>query len=126
MFKQVGVLSGGEKSRLAFARMLLRRGNLLLLDEPTNHLDLVYQKQTFELIAAWLKTPGRAVISVVHDLSLAKAYGTRGLLLDGGKTVACGEIDEVFAPEYINKAYAMDVPAWMRRMLAQWQEEETK
>ena len=49
-----------------------------------------------------------------------------GLLLDGGQTAAIGEIDAVFAPEHINKAYAMDVPAWMRRMLAQWQEEEIR
>lgn len=124
--QNVLTLSGGELQRTFLAQIFAQNPRVLLLDEPTNHLDLVYQKQTFELIAAWLKTPGRAVISVVHDLSLAKAYGTRGLLLDGGKTLACGGIDEVFAPEYINKAYAMDVPAWMRRMLAQWQEEETK
>ena len=124
--QNVLTLSGGELQRTFLAQLFAQDPRVLLLDEPTNHLDLVYQKQMFELISEWVKTPGRAVVSVVHDLSLARAYGTRGLLLDGGTTVAYGAIEEVFAPEYINKAYAMDVPAWMRRMLAQWQEEETK
>ena len=121
--QNVLTLSGGELQRTFLAQLFAQNPRVLLLDEPTNHLDLVYQKQVFELIAEWLKTPGRAVVSVVHDLSLARAYGTHALLLDGGKAVAQGKIDAVFAPEYINKAYAMDVPAWMRRMLAQWKEE---
>ncbi|MCE5187968.1 MAG: ABC transporter ATP-binding protein [Eubacteriales bacterium] len=124
--QNVLTLSGGELQRTFLAQIFAQNPRVLLLDEPTNHLDLVYQKQTFELITEWLKTPGRAVVSVVHDLSLAKAYGTRGLLLDGGKTIVCGETGEVFAPEYINHAYSMDVAAWMRRMLAQWQEEGTR
>lgn len=67
-----------------------------MLDEPSNHLDIVYQKQILELIRNWSHREKRAVISVVHDLSLAKAYGTHALLLDRGSVVAQGEIDEVF------------------------------
>jgi ABC-type cobalamin/Fe3+-siderophores transport systems, ATPase components len=71
----------------------------------------------------WLKTPGRAVVSVVHDLSLARAYGTRALLLNHGCTAAQGSIDEVFAPERLNDVYAMDVADWMRGLLAQWKDD---
>lgn len=121
--QNVLTLSGGELQRTFLAQLFAQNPRVLLLDEPTNHLDLVYQKQTFELIAGWLKTPGRAVVSVVHDLSLARAYGTRALLLDGGRAVASGAMDEVFSPGFLDQAYHMDVSAWMRKLLNQWPEE---
>ena len=122
--QNVLTLSGGELQRTFLAQLFAQNPRVLLLDEPTNHLDLVYQKQVFELISEWLKTPGRAVVSVVHDLSLARAYGTQALLLDEGKIIAYGEIERVFSKDNLNMAYAMDVSAWMRRLLSQWREEE--
>ena len=62
------------------------------------------------------------MISVVHDLSLARAYGTRALLLDHGQVVVDGTMAEVFSDEVLNRVYGMDVRAWMGRMLAQWKE----
>ena len=120
--QNVLTLSGGELQRTFLAQLFAQNPRVLLLDEPTNHLDLVYQKQVFELIRTWLKTPGRAVVSVVHDLSLARAYGSHALLLDGGKTLSYGSIGDVFAPENLDQAYHMDVSAWMRGLLSQWQE----
>ena len=119
--QSVLTLSGGELQRTFLAQVLAQRRQLLLLDEPTNHLDLVYQKQVFELVGEWLRTPGRAVVSVVHDLSLAKAFGTRALLLDHGKTAAMGPVGEVLCPEKLDGVYNMDVSAWMRKMLGQWE-----
>ena len=86
-------LSGGELQRTFLAQVFAQDPKLLLLDEPTNHLDLVYQKQVFGLIADWVKQPGRAVVSVVHDLSLARAFGSDALLMHKGKTVAQGHVD---------------------------------
>ena len=119
--QSVLTLSGGELQRTFLAQVLAQRPQLLLLDEPTNHLDLVYQKQVFELVGEWLRTPGRAVVSVVHDLSLAKAFGTRALLLDHGKIAATGPVGEVLCPEKLDGVYNMDVSAWMRKMLGQWE-----
>ncbi len=113
-------LSGGELQRTFLAQVFAQDPKLLLLDEPTNHLDLVYQKQVFELIEKWLQTPGRAVISVVHDLSLAKAYGTKVLLMNRGRKVACGPAVEVLVPEHLDPVYQMNVSGWMRQMLGQW------
>ena len=118
--QSVLTLSGGELQRTFLAQVFAQGPRCLLLDEPTNHLDLVYQKQIFALIGEWLGTPGRAVVSVVHDLSLAKAYGTHALLLNRGKTVACGEAAAVMRPETLNAVYGMDVADWMRTMLGQW------
>lgn len=122
--QSVLTLSGGELQRTFLAQVFAQDPKLLLLDEPTNHLDLVYQKQVFALISQWLKTPGRAVVSVVHDLSLAKAFGTNALLMHKGRTIAVGAVDKVLSSDKLDPVYGMDVYDWMRTMLAQWKTEE--
>ena len=114
-------LSGGELQRTFLAQVFAQDPEILILDEPANHLDLVYQKHIFSLIHEWLKTPGRAVLSVVHDLSLAKKYGTHAVLMNNGKCVAQGRISEVLTPQNLQAVYDMDVYSWMREMLGQWE-----
>ena len=118
--QSVLTLSGGELQRTFLAQLFAQNPQILILDEPTNHLDLIYQKQVFELIQNWLRQGNRAVISVVHDLSLARAYGTHAMLLNQSLPVAYGTIEEVFSSEKLNQAYRMDVRAWMQEMLGQW------
>ena len=113
-------LSGGELQRTFLAQVFAQNPQLLILDEPANHLDLNYQKHIFSLIGEWLRTPDRAVISVVHDLSLAKKYGTHALLMSGGRCVAEGSRDQVFTNENLSRVYGMDVQGWMKEMLSQW------
>ncbi|HOS18455.1 MAG TPA: ABC transporter ATP-binding protein [Clostridia bacterium] len=120
--QSVLTLSGGELQRAFLAQLFAQDPRLLLLDEPTNHLDLVYQQQVFALIGEWLRGAERAVVSVVHDLSLARMYGTRALLLDRGRIVSIGGTREVLARENLEKVYSMDVYGWMRELLSQWEE----
>jgi iron complex transport system ATP-binding protein len=113
-------LSGGELQRTFLAQLLAQNPAMLLLDEPTNHLDLSYQKEVFELIGRWLRQTGRSVISVVHDLSLARAYGTHALLMDRGRVIAQGEARHALSDQNLATAYGMDVRRWMQGLCAQW------
>ena len=113
-------LSGGELQRTFLAQVFAQDPQILILDEPANHLDLKYQQHIFSLIRSWLKTPGRAVLSVVHDLSLARKYGTHAMLMERGRCIAQGDMGSVMTRENLEAVYGMDVYGFMREMLGQW------
>jgi ATP-binding cassette subfamily F protein 3 len=80
VYKPLPVLSGGEKSRLALLKMLLKPMNLLILDEPTNHLDL-YSK---DILLETLKEFGGTIVFVSHDRAFMEALSTKTLELSPG------------------------------------------
>ncbi|MBN2538515.1 MAG: ABC-F family ATP-binding cassette domain-containing protein [Deltaproteobacteria bacterium] len=95
VFKPVSVLSGGEKSRLALARMILRPANLLIMDEPTNHLDA----QSKAILQRALKRFSGAYVIVSHDRDfLAPLVNKVAVLTDNGLTIYHGNVDD-----YLNK-----------------------
>ena len=82
VFKKVGVLSPGEKARIALCQVMLLRANLLLLDEPTNHLD----PETQQLIGENFKNYNGGIILVSHNPKFVEAIGIdRMLILPQGK-----------------------------------------
>ncbi len=81
VFKRTTVLSGGERNRLALARILLTEANLLLLDEPTNHLDM----ESKEVLLDALKRFSGTVVFVSHDRYFIDALATRVLLIGQGR-----------------------------------------
>lgn len=82
VYKNINMLSGGEKVRLALSKIFKRRPNVLILDEPTNHMDIV-GKETLE---SMLREFGGTLIFVSHDRYFVKKVATRLLVFEDGTT----------------------------------------
>jgi ATPase subunit of ABC transporter with duplicated ATPase domains len=89
--KPIRVLSGGEKARLALAKILFDAPNFLVLDEPTNHLDMTTKKALVKALSAYEGT----IVLVSHDRAFLRALSTRVLeLTSAGPRVYGGGYDE--------------------------------
>nr|WP_228031730.1 heme ABC transporter ATP-binding protein [Streptomyces phyllanthi] len=101
-------LSGGERARVALARVLAQRAPLLLLDEPTAALDLRHQELVLRVCRERARA-GDAVVVVLHDLGLAAAYAHRVAVLRAGRIAAEGAPDEVFTDTLLSEVYRQPV-----------------
>jgi iron complex transport system ATP-binding protein len=113
-------LSGGELQRIFLAQLFCQDPDILIMDEPLNHLDISFQISIFETIAKWAAQPRKAVISVMHDLNIAYAYGTSTLMMDDTRTFAYGPTSEVLTPDNLEKVYGFDVSNHMKNLAEYW------
>ena len=105
--KRVGVLSGGERARLALAKVIARRNNCLLLDEPTNNLDII-AKET--LLEALRRFPGTVVI-VSHDRHILNQLVTQVIEVGHGHAVRyLGNYDDYLAKKAQEESRAAHGP----------------
>ncbi len=81
VYKKIGVLSGGEKSRVAIAKLMIGKCNLLLLDEPTNHLDIASNEVFEEAMRNFEGT----ILVISHDRYLLKNLANRMIFIDKGQ-----------------------------------------
>ena len=107
VYKKVGVLSGGERAKLAFAVLMMERGNFLMLDEPTNHLDL----QSKELLEDALRDYRGTLLFVSHDRYLLKAVPDRIIeIFDDHVEVFKGNYDYYLEKQREKAAAAIPAP----------------
>lgn len=81
--QRIETLSGGQKSRVAFAQLSLQRAHILVLDEPTNHLDV----EGLDALASVIKKWNGGVIVISHDQTFIKETCTEVVVVRGGKAV---------------------------------------
>lgn len=81
VYKEIGVLSGGEKSRVAIAKLMIGKCNLLLLDEPTNHLDIASNEVFEEAMRSFAGT----ILVISHDRYLLRSLANRMIFIEKGK-----------------------------------------
>jgi iron complex transport system ATP-binding protein len=108
-------LSGGEKQRVHFARVLAQlwypaqgEQRYLMLDEPLTFLDVHYQFAFMHTLKKLLQQPDLIVVGVVHDLNLAARFADRILLLLEGKALANGAREQVLTQANIREAFQLE------------------
>ena len=120
--RMIDELSGGQLQRVFLARTMVQSPEVILLDEPTNHLDLANQIELLHYLQTWVLEHRTMLVSVFHDLNLARRFGDRALVLHSGVIAAAGSMTEILCSEQLAQIYGIDIRRFMLESLEQWQQ----
>jgi manganese/zinc/iron transport system ATP- binding protein len=101
--RQIGQLSGGQQQRSFLARALVQRADVYILDEPFQGVDAVTERAVVDILRG-LRSEGKTVLVVHHDLNTVPEYFDRVTLLNV-RVIASGPVEEVFTPANLRAAY---------------------
>lgn len=106
--KMVSELSGGERQKVYIAMALAQGSDYLLLDEPTTFLDISHQFQLLDL-AKELCSENKSVVMVLHNLESALSIADSFILLDKGRLLFEGSVDDVYSSKLIDKVFNVEI-----------------
>lgn len=106
--KMVSELSGGERQKVYIAMALAQGSDYLLLDEPTTFLDISHQFQLLDL-AKELCSENKSVVMVLHNLESALSIADSFILMDKGKLLFEGSVDDVYSSKLIDKVFNVEI-----------------
>lgn len=105
--RAVDELSGGQRQRVWIAMALAQDTDLLLLDEPTTFLDINHQVEVLDLLTDLVRSRGRTVVAVLHDLNLACRYADHLVAMRAGRLVAEGCPAEIVTAALVKDVFGM-------------------
>jgi len=106
--RAVDELSGGQRQRVWIAMALAQQTDILLLDEPTTFLDINHQVEVLDLLTDLVRTQGRTVVAVLHDLNLACRYADHIVAMQGGRIVVEGAPARMMTPAVVKTVFGID------------------
>ncbi len=112
--RPLGHLSGGERQKISLARAILQRPDVLLLDEPTANLDIAVQKEVLNLIGEMFQQASLSILFVTHDFNLLPDSMRRAVLLNHGKIVFDGDINDALTDDNLCRLFEYPLETFIR------------
>jgi len=112
--RPLGYLSGGELQKISLARAILQRPEVLLLDEPTANLDIAVQKEVLDLIGELYERESVTILFVTHDFNLLPDAMERAVLLNHGKIVFDGNVDDALSGSMLSRLFEYPLETFVR------------